>query len=104
MTRASFRAHLIRKQRLIIFESPEDEGAAEYHAELESVIEATRGGHRSIQDACDWVGEQNLVTSKEGFCSFCALSKELYPYPFPHPDTCVDCDEQMDDERGGEHE
>lgn len=53
------KAHLIKKQQGIIFESADDEGAAEYHGELQSIIEVIDSGAdiKAVKEACEWVGE-----------------------------------------------
>lgn len=49
---------LKNKQRNIRYESSEDEGAAEYYAELQSVIDVIENGgdEQAVRKACEWVG------------------------------------------------
>lgn len=50
---------LISAQKAIIYESSEDEGAAEFHGELQSVIDVVSSGISTdddIRKAAEWVG------------------------------------------------
>lgn len=69
MTKQEYRRHLVLKQRAIIFESEEDEGAAEYWAELQSIIDVIDSGAmiHKIQQAADWVGETCPISEEEEF-------------------------------------
>lgn len=55
----SLRKKLVSKQQNIKYESSEDEGAAEYYAELQSIIKVIDSGASDddIKKACEWVGE-----------------------------------------------
>lgn len=59
MSRESLRIKLIKKQQNIKYESNEDEGAAEYFGELQSIINVIDSGASDddIKKACEWVGE-----------------------------------------------
>lgn len=46
------------EQRAIVYESDEDEGAAEYYGEIQSVIDVLKGNttDKECFDAANWVG------------------------------------------------
>lgn len=50
--------NLISRQKAIVYESPEDEGAAEHYAEIESCIIAIKSKHtdQDVIAACEYVG------------------------------------------------
>ncbi len=60
MNLQEFKKHIINKQSKIVYESDEDEGAAEYYGELQSIIDRINKGsdEKEIRQACDWVGEK----------------------------------------------
>ncbi len=65
MTKMEFRAHIRAKQSAIIFESADDEGAADYSGELQSILDVIDkcGDLAAIEAACNWVGESFLITN-----------------------------------------
>jgi len=71
MTKQEYRRHLTLKQKSIVFESEEDEGAAEYWADLQSIIDVIDSGAmiHKIQEAADWVGETCPICEVEEFKS-----------------------------------
>lgn len=62
MTLAQYREHLLKLQAGIKYESEDDEGAAEYHGEIQSVIDAIDNG-QDVRAAANWVGISYLVKS-----------------------------------------
>ena len=69
MTKPQYRQYLVNKQNNIKFESEEDDGAAEYHGELQSIIDVIDSGAmvHKIQEAADWVGESCLILEVQDF-------------------------------------
>ncbi len=74
MTLSEFKKHLQAKQNAIKYESDEDEGACDYHAEIQSIIDAIEAGI-DVKKACEWVGEEYLVTDDDydptPYCAAC---------------------------------
>lgn len=60
MNKEQFRNLIVEKQRSIVFESQDDEGAAEFYGELGSIIDAIDNG-LDVRKACEWVGEPCLL-------------------------------------------
>lgn len=61
MTREQFKKHLISNQANIRFESPDDEGAAEYWGQLDYLIELINNQNvtdQQIKEECDNLGER----------------------------------------------
>jgi hypothetical protein len=63
MNRAQFREYIANKQKAIVYESDEDEGAMDYYGELQSIIDAIDNG-TDVEAACSWVGETCLLESQ----------------------------------------
>lgn len=61
MNKQEFKKHLYSKIDGVVFESEDDDAAAEYIGELNSIIEAIEGG-KDVKAACEWVGETYLIT------------------------------------------
>lgn len=79
MTKSQYRQFLTSRQAAIRPESSEDEAAAEYFGEIQSIINVIdKGGmFHKIQQAAEWVGEPFLMVEEAEFRSNLKTCSEM---------------------------
>ena len=79
MTKSQYRQFLKNRQAAIIPESNEDEAAAEYFGEIQSIIDVIdKGGmFHKIQQAAECVGEPFLMSEEVEFRSNLKVCSEM---------------------------